>query len=55
MIPIISRPTRVKKKTATAIDNILSNFLVDKNFISCIFKSDVSDHFPVNILVPSVK
>ena len=47
MIPIINKPTRVTKKTATAIDHIITNCFVDTNFKTAIFKSDISDHFPI--------
>ena len=39
MIPIINKPTKASKKTATAI------CFVDTNFKSAIFKSDISDNF----------
>ena len=42
-------------KTATAIDNILTNSFVDTNFKSAIFKTDISDHFPICLFLPSVK
>ena len=47
IIPVINRPTRVTRKSATAIDNILTNNLVDANFSSGIIKTDISDHFSV--------
>ena len=47
MIPIINKPTRVTKKAATAIDHIITNCFVDTNFKTAIFKSDISDHFPI--------
>ena len=47
IIPIINKPTRVTKKTATAIDHIITNCFVDTNFKTAIFKSDISDHFPI--------
>ena len=34
-------------KTATPIDHILTNSFVDTDFKSAIFKTDISDHFPV--------
>ena len=50
MIPTISKPTRITKKTATAaIDHILTNSFVENNFKTAIIKSDVSDHFPIFI------
>ena len=45
MIPTINKSTRVTRKTATAIDHILTNSFVDRVFKTGIFKSDISDHF----------
>ena len=47
MIPEINKPTRVTRKTATIIDHILTNSLFDTFFKTVIFKSDISDHFPI--------
>ena len=55
MIPIINKPTRVTRKTATAIDHILTNCFIDKFFKTAIFKSDISDHFPICFIIPSTK
>ena len=52
LIPTINKPTRVTMKTATAIDHILTNSFVDTDFKSAIFKTDISDHFPVCLLLP---
>ena len=43
MISITNKPTRVTKKTATAMNHIITNFFVDTNFKTAIFKSDISD------------
>ena len=51
MIPIINKPTRVTKKTATAIDHIITNCFVDTNFKTAIFKSDICDHFPICVFL----
>ena len=40
MIPTINKPTRVTRKTATAIDHILTISFVDTVFKTVIFKSD---------------
>ena len=53
MIPIIRKPVRVTKKTATSIDHIITNSFVENTFKTAISKSDVSDHFPVCIFIPS--
>ena len=45
MIPTINKPTSVTKKTATAIDHIITNSFVENTFKTAIIKTDVSDHF----------
>ena len=40
MIPIINKPARVTRKTATAIDHILTNQFININFKTAIFKTD---------------
>ncbi len=44
--PIIHKPTRVTDRSATLIDNILSNCL-NKEMHSGILYSDITDHFPI--------
>ena len=48
-------PTRVTTKTATTINNILTNSFLDTNFKSAISKTDISDHFPICLFLPSTK
>ena len=47
MMPVINKPTRVTKNTATAIDHIFINFFTTTKFKTGIIKSDISDHFPI--------
>ena len=54
-IPTINKPTRVTRTTATGIDHILTNSFIDRNFKTTIFKSDISDHFPIYFIIPSTK
>ena len=51
MIPAINKPTRVTSYTATAIDNIITNSILDKDFKSAIIKTNLSDHFPVTFVI----
>ena len=44
-IPLITRPTRLSSHSNTLIDNIFSN--VDKETISGVILSDISDHCPI--------
>ena len=47
MIPTINKATRATKQTATAIDNIITNCIMNSDFKSAIVKTDLSDHFPI--------
>ena len=48
MIPLINRPTWVTRRTANAIDHIITNSVTGYNdFKSAVIKSDLSDHFPI--------
>ena len=47
MIPTINKLTRVTKHTATAIDNIITNCILNSDFKSAVVKTDLSDHFPI--------
>ena len=55
MIPTINKPTRITRTTTTAIDHILTNSFIDRNLKTVIFKSDISDHFPIYFIIPSAK
>ena len=54
MIPTINKPTRVTRKTTTAIDHILTNSFTDTVFKTAIFKSDISDNFRICFITPSL-
>ena len=48
MIPIINKPTRVTRNTATPIDHIITNTVISGiQHRSVIIKNDISDHFPI--------
>ena len=51
MIPIINKPIRVTRKTATAIDHIVANCFTKTIFRNVIFKIGKSDHFSICFLV----
>ena len=46
LVPMITRPTRVTKMSATLIDNIIISVNISVKQISCVLLSDISDHFP---------
>ena len=47
LIPTINKPTRATKNTATAIDHIIINSVINAEFKTGIIKTDISDHFPI--------
>ena len=51
LLPCISKPTRVTRTTATLIDNILISQKLQQNVKSNIIIDDISDHFPLLILL----
>ena len=46
-IPLINRPTRITKRTATAIDNIITNSINNSKLTTGVVKTDLTDHFPI--------
>ena len=46
-VPLINKPTRVTAKTATLIDNILTNSFFERSLKKGLIKTHVSDHFPI--------
>ena len=57
IFPLINRPTRVTKSSATIIDHVLTNTIIDSKVqsgikkIKPIIKTDISDHFAVFVLM----
>ena len=50
-LPVIQRATRVTRTTATAIDHIITDAILDRTMYSGIIKTQISDHFPIfNVL-----
>ena len=48
LFPCITKPTRVTSKTASLIDNIFCNDIVDnQDVFTGILYTDISDHFPI--------
>ena len=50
LIPVINKPTRITKKSATAIDHIMTKILVEANITTSIMKTDISDHFLIFLI-----
>ena len=53
VFPLVNRPTRVTKLSATIIDHVLTNTIIDSEVQSGITKTDKSDHFAVFTLMKS--
>ena len=45
--PLINRPTRVTSQSATLIDNIFTNDILNMSHFNGIFVSDITDHYPI--------
>ena len=46
-LPLIQRPTRVTRTSATTIDHILTNTVLENKIQPGIIKTDISDYFPM--------
>ena len=46
-VPLIRKPTRITKRTATLIDNIFTNIINQTEHFNGILINDISDHLPV--------
>ena len=55
LIPMITKPTRITKSSATLIDNIIVSENLCGNFYSNILINDMSDHMPTICVVESLK
>ena len=51
MVPAINKLTHVTRYTATAIDYMFTNPLINTVIKSAIIKADISDHFPILFFV----
>ena len=50
LVPVISKSTPVKRNTATAIDHIIANTLLQRAINTGVIKLDISDHFPIFLI-----
>ena len=55
MVPTINKSTQVTRKTPAAINHMLTNGFIDRTIRTAIIKSDVLDHFPICLFIPSEK
>ena len=49
LIPTVNKPARVGKNSATAIDHIITVYVLTCDFKTAILKTDLTDHFPIVI------
>ena len=54
-LPVITKPTRITKSTATLIDNIVISQKLQSNYHCGILIDDISDHLPCFIRIENVK
>ena len=54
MVPMITKPTRITRTSATLIDNILMSRAISAVCQSCIIENDISDHLPSLAILPNV-
>ena len=54
-IRVINKPTRVGKKSAVIIDNILTNAVFDNNLKKSIITCDISDQFRIIFITQTGK
>ena len=50
-LPLIQRATRVTRTTATAIDHIITDAILESTMHSGIIKANISDHFPIFAII----
>ena len=47
MVPTTNKQTRITKDNISAIDHIITNSIINKEFKITILTADISDHFPI--------
>ena len=47
LIPTVNKLTRATRNTATAIDQIITNSVINAEFKTGIIKTDISNHVPI--------
>ena len=47
LTPTINKPTRVGKNSATAIDHIITDYVLTCDLKTATLKTDLTDHFPI--------
>ena len=47
MVPTTNKQTRITKDKISAVDHIITNSIINKDFKITILTADISDHFPI--------
>ena len=55
LLPVIIKPTRITKNSATLIDSIFISRRLQQEFSSCLIISDLSDHLPAVVTLTGVQ
>ena len=50
LVSTTNKLTRITKDTISAIDHIITNSIINREFRTAILTADISDHFPITIL-----
>ena len=51
---LINKPTKITRTNATAIDHILTNIFLNKQIKMGIFKTEISDYFPIFLITDPI-
>ena len=54
LIALINKPTSATKANATVIDHVLTNTFLNKSIKTGIFKTEISDHFPIFLITDPI-
>ena len=55
LLPVIIKPSRITKNSATLIDSIFISRMLQQEFSSCLIISDLSDHLPAVVTLTGVQ
>ena len=55
LVPVINKPTRVTKTTATVINHFIKNSLLRRTINTGMIKLDISDHFQIFLIAETEK
>ena len=47
LVPTTNKPTRITNDTISAIDHIITNYIINNESKTSILSADISDYFPI--------